>query len=82
LYSQNFPGRSAPIQEQTVAGYLLDAAQEGLPFDWTRFCEAIGLQHDFMSAIQGAIVKVGSADKLKPIKNELPEEVSLNLWPL
>ncbi|CAJ2640559.1 unnamed protein product [Trifolium pratense] len=72
----NFPGRAAPIQEQTVAQYLLDAAQEGLPFDWTRFCEAIGLKQDFISAIQGAIVKVGSAEKLKPIKNELPEEIT------
>lgn len=59
----------------------MDAAQEGLPFDWPRFCEAIGLKQDYISAIQAAIVKVGSADKLKPIKNELPEEVSINLWP-
>ncbi|GAU18592.1 hypothetical protein TSUD_124230 [Trifolium subterraneum] len=72
----NFPGRAAPIQEQTVAQYLLDAAQEGLPFDWTRFCEAIGLKQDFISAIQAAIVKVGATDKLKPIKNELPEEIT------
>ncbi|WJX37048.1 DNA helicase [Trifolium repens] len=72
----NFPARAAPIQEQTVVQYLLDAAQEGLPFDWTRFCEAIGLKQDFISAIQGAIVKVGAADKLKPIKNELPEEIT------
>ncbi|KEH34543.1 putative DNA helicase [Medicago truncatula] len=72
----NFPGRSAPIQEQTVAQYLMDAAQEGLPFDWPRFCEAIGLKQDYISAIQAAIVKVGSADKLKPIKNELPEEIT------
>lgn len=82
LLSQNFPGRSAPIKEQTVAEYLLEAAQEGLPFDWTRFCEMIGLTQEIMSEIQGAILKVGSADKLKPIKNELPEDVSLNLCPI
>ncbi|KAK7290316.1 hypothetical protein RIF29_04638 [Crotalaria pallida] len=72
----NFPGRSAPIKEQTVAEYLLEAAQEGLPFDWTRFCEMIGLTKEIISEIQGAILKVGSIDKLKPIKNELPEDIS------
>ncbi|XP_058787865.1 uncharacterized protein LOC131662172 [Vicia villosa] len=72
----NFPARAAPIQEQTVVQYLLDAALEGLPIDWTRFCEAIGLKQDFISAIRGAIAKVGSADKMKPIKNELPEEIT------
>lgn len=72
----NHPGRSAPIQEQTVAQYLLDAAQDGLPFDWTRYIEMIGLKQDYISAIQGAILKVGSTDKLKPIKNELPEEIT------
>lgn len=81
MLPQNFPGRSAPIKEQTVAEYLLDAAQEGLPFDWARFSEIIGLTQEIISEIQGAITKVGSADKLKPIKNELPEDVSANLLP-
>ncbi|KAK7305580.1 hypothetical protein VNO77_43486 [Canavalia gladiata] len=72
----NFPGRSAPIKEQTVVEYLLEASQEGLPFEWTRFCEMIGLTQEIISEIQGAISKVGSADKLKPIKNELPEDIS------
>ena len=73
---QNFPGRSAPIKEQTVTDYLLEAAREGLPFDWNRFCEVIGLTAEIISDIQGAILKVGSTEKLKPIKNELPEDVS------
>ncbi|KAK7387319.1 hypothetical protein VNO78_28037 [Psophocarpus tetragonolobus] len=72
----NFPGRSAPIKEQTVAEYLLEAAQEGLPFDWSRFSEMIGLTQEIITEIQGAISKVGSTDKLKPIKNELPEDIS------
>ncbi|XP_027334856.1 uncharacterized protein LOC113849276 isoform X2 [Abrus precatorius] len=71
----NYPGRSAPIKEQTVVEYLLEAAQEGLPFNWTRFCEMIGLTQEIISEIQNAISKVGS-DKLKPIKNELPENVN------
>ncbi|XP_019439561.1 PREDICTED: uncharacterized protein LOC109345181 [Lupinus angustifolius] len=72
----NFPGRSAPIKEQTVAEYLLEAAQDGLPFDWTRYSEMIGLTKEIILQIQGAISKVGSTEKLKPIKNELPEDIS------
>ncbi|KAG2672760.1 hypothetical protein I3760_13G057900 [Carya illinoinensis] len=72
----NFPGRSAPIKEQTVSQYLLDAAQEDLPMDWTRYCDEVGLTREIFSAILGAITKVGSTDRLKPIKDELPEDVS------
>lgn len=72
----SFPGRSAPIKEQTVLGYILDAAQEGCTIDWTRFSEEIGLNREVYINIQVAISKVGSKDKLKPIKDELPEEVS------
>ncbi|XP_062081678.1 uncharacterized protein LOC133788273 isoform X2 [Humulus lupulus] len=72
----NFPGRSAPIKEQTVADYILDAAREGLAMDWTRFFQEIGFTHEMLSDIQSAILKVGSKEKLKPIKNELPEDIS------
>ncbi|KAA8550481.1 hypothetical protein F0562_002165 [Nyssa sinensis] len=72
----NFPGRPAPIKEQTVLSYLLDAAKEGCEIDWTRFCEEIGLTCELFANIQGATLKVGSRDRLKPIKDELPEEVS------
>ncbi|GLT80696.1 hypothetical protein SLA2020_521210 [Shorea laevis] len=72
----NLPGRSAPIKDSTVLGYLLDAAQEGCEIDWTRLCDEIGFTVEIFSAIQNAIVKVGSIEKLTPIKNELPEEIS------
>ncbi|OAY23976.1 ATP-dependent DNA helicase RecQ [Manihot esculenta] len=72
----NFPGRSASIKEQTVSEYLLDASQEGFEIDWIRFCREIGLTREIVVDIQGAISKVGSRDKLKPIKNELPEHIS------
>ncbi|XP_065880373.1 uncharacterized protein [Euphorbia lathyris] len=72
----NFPGRSAPIKEGTVCEYLLEAALEGLEFDWVRFCNETGLTRNIFSDIQGAISKVGSTDKMKPIKNELPEDIS------
>ncbi|KAF5749986.1 Werner syndrome ATP-dependent helicase-like isoform X1 [Tripterygium wilfordii] len=74
------PGRTAPIKEQTVMEYLLEylveAAQEGLEKEWMRYCKEIGLTGEVISDIQSAISKVGSADKLKPIKNELPEDIS------
>lgn len=73
---QNFPGRSAPIKEGTVVEYLLEAAQEGLQIDWSRFCDEVGLSRKTFSDIEGAISKVGSRDKLKPIKEELPDDVS------
>ncbi|KAK2644672.1 hypothetical protein Ddye_019867 [Dipteronia dyeriana] len=72
----NYPGRAAPIKEQTVLGYLLDAAHEGFEINWARFCDESGLTNENFSAIQAAISKVGSIDKLQPIKNELPEEIS------
>ncbi|KAL8215133.1 hypothetical protein R6Q57_004582 [Mikania cordata] len=71
----NFPGRSAPIKVNTVLGYVLDAAQEGCLVDWPRLLKEIGLTRNIVAKIQVAILKVGSKDKLKPIKNELPEEV-------
>ncbi|KAL0544651.1 hypothetical protein IC582_019769 [Cucumis melo] len=72
----NFPGRSAPIKETTVSGYIVDAAQEGYEIDWTKFCDEIGFTCQIFSDIQSAVTKVGSAEKLKPIKSELPEEIN------
>ncbi|KAG9152501.1 hypothetical protein Leryth_016425 [Lithospermum erythrorhizon] len=71
----NYPGRAAPIKEQTVIEYLLEAARDGHPFDWPRFCVEIGLSKEVFSNIQEAIAKVGK-EKLKPIKTELPEDVT------
>ena len=73
---QNFPGRSAPIKVQTVLGYVLDAAREGCVVDWARLFKELGLTQEIVASIQAAILKVGSKDKLKPIKEELPEEVN------
>ncbi|KAL0370906.1 UNVERIFIED_CONTAM: hypothetical protein Sangu_0408700 [Sesamum angustifolium] len=73
----NYPGRAAPIKEQTVFKYILEAGREGCPIDWLRLCLEIGLTQEIFKDIQDAISKVGK-EKLKPIKNELPEEVSYN----
>ncbi|KDO41229.1 hypothetical protein CISIN_1g0444902mg, partial [Citrus sinensis] len=72
----NYPGRSAPIKEQTVVDYLLEAVSEGFDINWTRLCDEVGLTDEIFSAIQEAISKVGCKDKLKPIKNELPDDIT------
>lgn len=73
---QNFPGRAAPLKETTVFEYILEAAKEGYEMNWKRLCEEMGITQDIYSNIKGAILKVGSRERLKPIKEELPEEVS------
>ncbi|EHA8590722.1 ATP-dependent DNA helicase [Cocos nucifera] len=72
----NSPGKSASIKEQTVVGYILEAARERFEINWTRFCKEIGLTPEIVSQIHSAITKIGSRDRLKPIKEELPENVS------
>ncbi|XVF37342.1 hypothetical protein REPUB_Repub19eG0137700 [Reevesia pubescens] len=72
----NFPGRPAPIKDQTILLYLLDASQEGFEIDWTRLCNEIELTHQMFSDICDAVSKIGSREKLKPIKDKLPEEIS------
>lgn len=71
----NFPGRAAPIKEESVLNYILDAAVDGCPMDWDRFCQMIGLTREIIIKVKGAISKVGR-EKLKPIKTELPEEIT------
>ncbi|XP_049406829.1 uncharacterized protein LOC125870435 [Solanum stenotomum] len=71
----NFPGRAVAIKEQTVLEYIFEAAREGCKMNWTRFCEETGLKRETFLSIQNAVSKVGR-EKLKPIKTELPEEVS------
>lgn len=46
--------------------------------DWARLFEEVGMTREIFAQIQAAVLKVGSKDKLKPIKDELPEEVRFN----
>ncbi|CAN6200298.1 unnamed protein product [Urochloa humidicola] len=71
--------RAVPIKENTVIAYILDAAREGCEMDWSRFCREVGLTPEIASGIRLAIAKVGSRDKLKPIKEELPENVTYDM---
>lgn len=60
-----------------MAEYILEAAREGCVIDWLRFSLEIGLTQEVYKSIQDAVLKVGK-EKLKPIKNELPEEVIID----
>uniref|UniRef100_A0ACD5Y541 Uncharacterized protein n=2 Tax=Avena sativa TaxID=4498 RepID=A0ACD5Y541_AVESA len=71
--------RAVPIKEQTVISYILDAARDGCEMNWNRFCEETGLTREIASQIRLAIAKVGSRDKLKPVKDELPENVTYDM---
>ncbi|XP_068669155.1 uncharacterized protein [Aristolochia californica] len=72
----NFPGRAAPLKEATVVEYILEAAREGFGINWSRFCKEIDLIYNILLEIRSAVAKVGSTERLKPIKEELPEHVS------
>ncbi|XP_020273084.1 uncharacterized protein LOC109848140 isoform X2 [Asparagus officinalis] len=63
------------IKEQTVTTYILEVARDGHEVNWARFCNEIGLTSEVASQIRFAVTKVGR-DRLKPIKEELPEAVS------
>ncbi|KAM0953851.1 putative DNA helicase [Dioscorea sansibarensis] len=70
------PRKSGSIKEQTIISYVLEAALEGHELNWARFCKEIGLTLDTVQQICFAVTKVGSRERLKPIKEELPETVS------
>ncbi|MER2061224.1 MAG: RQC domain-containing protein, partial [Niallia sp.] len=58
------------LNVQTVENHLLRCGEEELIVDWSTF-----LKPEEQAMISDAIQKVGS-DKLKPIKEELPDEIS------
>lgn len=62
------------MKEQTIFEYILEAAREEYPVDWTRISDEIGLTHEIFTNIASVVSRVGK-EKLKPIKTELPEEV-------
>ncbi|XP_037483480.1 ATP-dependent DNA helicase RecQ-like [Triticum dicoccoides] len=71
--------RAVPIKEQTVISYILDAARDGCEMNWNRFFEETGLTPEIASQIRLAIAKVGSRERMKPIKEELPENVTYEM---
>lgn len=58
------------MSQVTVEGHIIRCAEEGLEVDWERIVPPAQEE-----AILSAVHRVG-ADKLRPIKDELPEDVS------
>ncbi|KAF6159994.1 hypothetical protein GIB67_033078 [Kingdonia uniflora] len=69
----NRPERPVPVTEQVVYEYVFEAAKEGFNIDWNKFCDEIGMTRLVRLKIHGAISKIGSRERLRPIKDELPE---------
>lgn len=72
----NLPERPVPIKESTVLDYILEVARAGFEVNWVRFCKESGFTYNIAKEIQAGISKAGSRDKLKPIKEQVPEFVS------
>ncbi|KAG6506528.1 hypothetical protein ZIOFF_031852 [Zingiber officinale] len=68
--------KSGPVKQTTVISYILVAAKNGCELNWPRFCKETGLTLEIVSQIRRAIKKIGARDRLKPIKEELPESVT------
>ncbi|EMS51059.1 ATP-dependent DNA helicase recQ [Triticum urartu] len=77
--NKDYARKAVPIKEQTVISYILDAARDGCEMNWNRFFEETGLTPEIASQIRLAIAKVGSRERLKPIKEELPENVTYEM---
>jgi ATP-dependent DNA helicase RecQ len=58
------------LAQSTVENHLIQCAQQGLEVDFTRL-----IPEEYIPLLQKAIEDVGR-DRLKPIKEQLPEEVS------
>lgn len=72
----NLPERPVPIKESTVLDYILEVAKVGFEVNWVRFCKEAGFTYNIAKEIQVGISKAGSRDKLKPIKEQVPEFVT------
>ncbi|KAH9308956.1 hypothetical protein KI387_036867, partial [Taxus chinensis] len=72
----NLPERPAPVKDSTIIEYILEVGRAGYDVNWTRFCKETGLTHKIAKEIRVGIDKAGSKERLKPIKEQLPEFVS------
>ncbi|EFJ31593.1 hypothetical protein SELMODRAFT_408296 [Selaginella moellendorffii] len=72
----NLPERPRPIKEDTVIEYILECLRAGCEADWSRFFDETGMTTCIREQIRAAIGKVGSREKMKPLKENLPETVS------
>ncbi|XP_059065394.1 uncharacterized protein LOC131036323 isoform X2 [Cryptomeria japonica] len=72
----NLPERPAPVKDSTIIEYILEVAKAGYEINWMRFFKETGFTHKIAKEIRVGIDKAGSKEKLKPIKEQIPEFVS------
>eukprot|EP00250_Pteridium_aquilinum_P034051 c6940_g1_i1 orf=115-2973(+) len=72
----NLPDRPRPIKDDTVADYIMDCYRLGYELDWERFCTETGFSKEIVTEVQAGVERAGARDKLKPIKEQVPEHVS------
>lgn len=72
----NLPDRPKPIKEETVAEYIMECSKLGYALDWKRFSNECGFSKVTAKEVQVGIERAGSKDKLKPIKEQVPDHVS------
>jgi ATP-dependent DNA helicase RecQ len=74
LHQQNLSideiAKSRDLAISTVEGHLIQCAQQGMEVDFTRLIPA-----EYIQLLEKAVQEAGR-DRLKPIKEQLPEEVS------
>lgn len=52
----------------------MDCCRLGFELDWERFCDETGFSK-VVREVQAGVERAGARDKLKPIKEQVPEHV-------
>ena len=72
---QNLPDRPKPVKEETIADYIMQCCRLEYQLDWERFCSETGFD-EVVNEVQSGVEMAGCRDKLKQIKEQVPEHVS------
>ncbi|MCO5604622.1 hypothetical protein L7F22_058791 [Adiantum nelumboides] len=71
----NLPDRPKPLKEETVAEYIVECCRFGFELNWQRFSKETGFDKVFKE-VRAGVERAGNRDRLKPIKEQVPEHVS------
>jgi hypothetical protein len=77
LWYQNLPDRPKPIKEDTVIEYISECVKAGYEVDWERFCHDADFTVKKALEVEAAVLRAGSTEFLKPIKEQSAEFVRL-----
>ncbi len=77
LWYQNLPDRPKPIKEDTVIEYISECVKAGYEVDWERFCHDADFTAKKALEVEAAVLRAGSTEFLKPIKEQSAEFVRL-----